>query len=81
MFGRPGSRTAVAGLLFGFALVMTSCASSHADAGGGSASWVGYTWRIIEVRHGTTSTSIAATLNGFVVFAPDLTLRANGATS
>jgi hypothetical protein len=56
---------------------MTSCASSHADAGGGSAPWVGYTWRIVEVQHGTTSTSIPAALNGFVAFAPDRTLSAN----
>ena len=77
MFGRARWRVAVACLLTSTALVMTSCGSSLPNAGGGSASWVGYTWRITEVQHGTNSMSIPAALNGFVAFAPDQTLSAN----
>jgi hypothetical protein len=77
MFGRAGSPAALTGLLVSIALLMTSCASSHADADGGSTPWVGYTWRIVEVGHEVSSTSIPAALNGYVAFAPDGTLSAN----
>ena len=63
------------------ATLFSSCASSRDRANPASPTWVGWTWRIVEVQHGTARTSIPAALNGSVAFAPDRTLRADDAVN
>jgi hypothetical protein len=58
-------------------MVATSCASSDTAGSGSSARFIGYSWRIVEVRHGVSHTSISPALDGYIAFAPDHTLRAD----
>lgn len=58
------------------AAVLSSCASSPAPTSG-AGHFVGFRWRIIEVRHGASDVAIPAALGGFVAFARDRTLRAD----
>lgn len=62
--------TVVAGMTAG-------CASSPAPTMAGVAQFVGFRWRIQEIRHGASQVAIPASLRGFVAFARDRTLLAS----
>lgn len=54
------------------------CASTPARTGtADAAGFVGYQWRIIEVRHGASHVTIPAALGGSIAFARDRTLYAD----
>jgi hypothetical protein len=59
------------------AAALTACGSSPEAGRGGTPGFVGYKWRITDIRHGAAHVIVPATLNGFVAFDRDDTLQAD----